>query len=111
MKKIKETLYLSATDLSHYMACKHLTTLDQSGALGILQIPAVRDASLTALQDRGFELETEYLSSLEKQGLSISHPGEDEDHQTAFDRTSKAMRAGLDIIYQASLKLNNWQGR
>ncbi|PWT71234.1 MAG: recombinase RecB [Bacteroidetes bacterium] len=104
------TLILSAMDLSHFMACKHLTTLDQAGALGVLEIPPVRDPSLAAIQQRGFEFEKEYLQTLKDKGFSISEP-ENEEGRSSLERTINAMNNGIDIIYQASLKLDEWQGR
>jgi uncharacterized protein len=107
----QQGLVLSAMDLSHFMVCKHLTTLDQSGALRLIRVPDFRDPGLASLQNRGLELEEQYLDKLQGQGLEISLPGDDSDLQKAIARTIEAMRAGVDIIYQASLKLNNWQGR
>lgn len=106
----QKTLILSAGDLSHYMACKHLSRLNQAAALGTLEMPAPRDPSLAALQQRGLELEQHYLNAFKEQGLTLSIPADTEE-ESSLNRTINAMKAGTDIIYQASLQLNEWQGR
>src|SRR5688572_25993110 len=110
MKLTENMLRLSAGDLSNYMACKHLTTLDQAGALGNLEIPIRRDPSIAAMQQRGLELEKRYLAKYKDQALSISEPG-DEEEKGSLERTINAMKKGSEIIYQATLKLNQWHGR
>jgi len=110
MKIVNQTLLLSAGDLSHHMACKHLTTLNQAAALGTLEMPKPRDPSLAALQKRGLELEQYYLKAFQERGLTLSIPA-DKEEESSLNRTINAMKAGIDIIYQASLQLNEWQGR
>jgi predicted RecB family nuclease len=109
MRIIKKNIILSAGDLSNHMSCKHRTTLDQAAALGILEQPAFRDPSLTALQERGFELEREYLDRFRAENLVISAPDPEEKGNTL--RTITAMKDGVDIIYQASMEMDGWIGR
>jgi len=110
MKLVNQTLVLSAGDLSHHIVCKHLTTLNEAVALGTLKMPKPRDPSLAALQQRGLELEQYYLNIFKEKGLTLSTPAGKEE-ESSLDRTINAMKAGIDIIYQASLQLNEWQGR
>ena len=73
-------------------------------------MPPPRDPSLAALQKRGLELEQYYLEAFRNQGLTLSIPADKEEESSA-ERTIYAMQAGIDIIYQASLQMNGWQGR
>jgi uncharacterized protein len=110
MKKTKENIELSATDLSNYIACRHVTYLDLSAANGTMNVPQYRDPMLAILQQRGLEFEQAYLKSLRDEGLTIAEPGGDE-QSTSIERTISAMQNGVDVIYQASLKMGVWQGK
>src|SRR3954453_2338823 len=110
MRKLQKEIELSASDLSNYIACRHLTFLDLSVANGLLEHPKYRDPMLAVLQERGLEFEQAYLRSLKEKGFSISEPGSDDD-SIGVQRTIKAMREGVDYIYQASLKKGVWQGK
>jgi predicted RecB family nuclease len=109
MKKTEHNITLSATDLSNYIACRHVTYLDLSAANGSIKAPQHRDPALIILQQRGLEFEQAYLKSLREQGLTIAEPDGDE-KLTSIERTIKAMQEGVDVIYQASLKMGVWQG-
>ena len=108
MKKVKENIVLSAADLSNHLACEHLTCLNMQVAFGKLSVPDYYDPSLEIMQERGFQFEQEYLESLRQKGVKISEP---DPEQTGKERTINAMRAGVDIIYQADLRHDRWQGR
>src|SRR5688572_5153801 len=110
MRKTEVNIQLSATDLSNYIACDHITFLDLSVAQGIKEHPKYRDPSLAILQQRGLEFEQAYLQSLRDKGYTIAEPAS-EDNTTALERTIKAMHDGVDYIYQASLKSGPWQGK
>lgn len=110
MRKLQNNIELSASDLSNYIACKHVTYLDLSVANGVIEYPHYRDPMLAVLQQRGLEFEQTYLQSLKDKGCSISEPGSD-DNTTGLHRTVNAMYAGVDYIYQASLKNGIWQGK
>jgi uncharacterized protein len=101
---------LSASDLSNFVACRHLIWLELRAAHHLIEVPTHYEPTLVAIQERGLEFEKEYLESLRKEGKTISEPNED-DLETGTKRTIDAMRRGVDIIYQASLRHNEWQGR
>jgi len=109
MKILSSHLVLSAADLSNHMACRHHTTLDLAAAQGLLDDPPIRDPSLAVMQERGLQLENEYLDSLLATGATVSMPGEND--KDGIQRTIAAMQAGVDIIYQASLSMKGWIGR
>ena len=104
-------LRLSATDLANHLACPHLTALDLAAAEGRLTAPLRDDPQLEALKQRGFEHEQAYLEHLRSQGRTICELGEAGDADEAAGRTIDAMRAGADVIVQATLGRERWHGR
>jgi len=110
MRKINNTIELSASDLSNHIACTHVSLLDLKVVEGILEAPKYHDPLLDILQERGMEFENNFLASLKDQGLSISDT-DLLDGESAIARTVRAMQEGVDIIYQASLKSGIWQGK
>jgi uncharacterized protein len=110
MKLQSNHILLSASDLSSHTACNHLTYLDLFVAKGVFEAPQYRDPMLAILQERGLVFEQAFLQSLRDQGLSIAEPNADE-KETSINRTISAMIDGIDVIYQASLKSDIWQGR
>src|ERR1043166_5247157 len=110
MKIVDTTIYLSASDLSTHISCKHATFLNLQLAKKIIPSPPSYDnPSLAALQQRGEEFEKEYINQLiasEKNVVEI-YKG---DPKGASAQTLDAMQKGVDIIYQARLELGVWNG-
>ena len=107
---------LSASDLVGHLACPHLTALEGEAARGLRVRPVRRDPALDVIQARGFDLEARYLSERRGQGLTVreldSAPPRTLDALRAADAaTLEAMRAGYDVIAQATLFDGRWQGR
>lgn len=109
MKRTGNEILLSASDLSNHSACHHLTVLNLQAAHGLVKPPRFRDESVAIIQERGLEFEREYLRHLEEQGFVIAETTEE--NISAINHTIESMRAGADIIYQASLQYKQWQGR
>src|SRR6476659_5671598 len=110
MKITDTTILLSASDLSTHMSCKHATFLNLQLVKKIIPSPPVYDnPSLVALQQRGDEFEKDYISQLKNSGKTIIeiHKGDTEE---AVAQTLKAMKQGVDIIYQARLEQDTWNG-
>ena len=115
MKRIENTLRLSASDLANHLGCRHLTNLDRAAAEGRAIPPTWRDPALEILKQRGLAHESAYLDHLRAQGRTIfalaptatngDPPG------PAFERTVEAMRQGADVIVQATLTSTRWLGR
>lgn len=110
MKLQDSTILLSASDLSGHIGCSHLTQLDLAAAQGFITAPEYLDPMLELLQERGQEFENQYLKTLKDGGLLISEPIGDES-SSSLTKTREAMERGVDVIYQASLRNGNWQGR
>src|SRR5258705_568262 len=110
MKRIQGGIRLSATDVAHHLACRHLTTLERAAVEERLTRPYWNDQALEALQERGLEHERQYLEALEATGRSVLRI-EADDTATAALATRAAMREGRDVIVQASLASGRWHGR
>jgi len=104
------TIELSASDLSRFLACRHLTALDLAVARGMRKAPTWVDPAMVLMQERGLEHERRYTDALRTQGLTIvdlaEHSGD-----AAVDRSLNAMRAGTKVILQAALRDDRWFGR
>jgi predicted RecB family nuclease len=102
-------LVVSPTDLTNFLACRHLTELDLAVALGDLTAPAEDDESLLVLRERGMVHEREHLARLAAEGRSIVEITARDLRQGEQD-TLAAMRAGADVIYQATFFDGVWRG-
>src|SRR5262245_44607270 len=106
MKSTAESqIRLAATDLSNHLACRHVTSLDLSVALGKRAAPEWRDPDLKVLQERGMAHENAYLDRLRADGLKIA------DFREVEGDTGAAMREGFDVIVQPTLRSGRWFGR
>ena len=114
MKLIADNIRLAPTDLSNFLSCRHLASLDLDVARGTAERPARYGAFLDELRARGLAHEKAYLEHLREQGLSIAEIANEEgDGGAAFDggTTVDAMNAGFDVIFQATLADDAWSGR
>ncbi len=111
MKRTAHGLTLSATDLANHLACRHLTALDREVAEGRRERAPWQRPEVAVLEARGLEHERAYLAHLEAQGREILRLDAEADRASAFDRTVAAMRAGADVIVQATLASGRWMGR
>src|ERR1700730_8320961 len=100
-------LIFSATDLSDFLACEHLTQLVRRRTDGEA-IPRDTSAMTVVLGELGARHETRYLEILKSQGLSVKefaadatrHATRAADLERAAGQTLEAMHDGYDIIYQ-----------
>jgi uncharacterized protein len=111
MKLTGDGIRLSATDLAHHLACRHLTSLDLAAARGELSPPRWQDPDLDVLELRGFEHERAYLDHLHAHGRTIVDLRDAPTPGDAAERTAHAMRAGAHAIAQATLAGGRWLGR
>lgn len=100
--------FLSPSDLSTHMSCKHATSLDIQLQLREIKAPQKNPFSLSdVLIKRGIKFEKEFLEELRlsgKQVLIISEDTKSENKQEALKRTINAMKSGVDVIYQGRLR-------
>jgi uncharacterized protein len=102
---------LSATDLANHLACHHLSHLDLAAARGLRRPPDWFAPDAAILRQRGIDHEAAFLTHLEAQGLRIARPGDDRDEASGAEWTLSSMRAGADVIVQATLVDGCWSGR
>ncbi|MGY1637891.1 TM0106 family RecB-like putative nuclease [Geodermatophilus sp. SYSU D00742] len=108
MYRVDGRLVLSPSDLTRHQECHHLTALNLAVAGGTLQPLAEGVSDQTVLvADLGIAHELRYLESLEEQGLEVVRL-----HQSRSEAaTVEAMRAGVDVIHQATLFDGTWGGQ
>ncbi len=110
MRAVGGTIDLSASDLSRFLGCRHLTALDMQMALGQRERPTWVDPILEVLQKRGLDHEKGYVASLRIRGqreLDLSDLNGDE----AVTATAEALRRGVAVIVQPALREGRWFGR
>ncbi|HSM39011.1 MAG TPA: TM0106 family RecB-like putative nuclease [Candidatus Limnocylindrales bacterium] len=106
----------SATDLVGYLACEHLTALERAALAGLTARPHRDDPELDVLRRRGEKHEWRYLAQLEDEGRTVVRIERDDDAERGdrirrqADETVAAMRAGADVIYQATFFDGQWLG-
>jgi predicted RecB family nuclease len=98
-------LVISATDLSNYLACDHLTELNRQIEVEGLELSYYQDPVLEILRQRGYEHEARYVKHLEAQGLKVLDLKNKPKEETLL-----AMQAGFDVIVQARFENTEWKG-
>jgi len=71
MQHIGDSIWLSATDLANYFACRRLSALNKAAAQSKISPPVRNDPHIEALQQRGFEHERAYLEHLSRSVLGL----------------------------------------
>ena len=114
MHLVGGTIVLSPSDLTAYLACEHRSALDRLVAEGELGRPERDDPELEVLRRRGDEHERAELSRLKATGrevVEITASGHTAaDLYAAEAETVAAMRAGADVIFQATFFDGRWRG-
>ncbi len=111
MRKIKESLQLSATDLVGHLNCRHLTGLDRAVAERTIAKPKVWDPLLKILWERGTIHEKNYVAHLEKAGFHIVKIDGVDITEDAVSQTIDVMKDGAQVIVQGSFINSGWVGR
>jgi len=111
MRVLGNELSLSATDLSNFLSCRHLTALDIAAAYSTRKRPIWEDPLLELLFKRGLEHEMRYVQSLRTDGRRIVDLSDVKDREALLKQTLDAMRAGADVIVQGGLSDGRWFGK
>src|SRR5438876_703801 len=113
MQKVGGRITLSPSDLNDHLECPHLTTLALEVARGERSRPFVADEHAELLRRKGELHERAYLERLRAEGRRIVEItlGEPWDFEAAARQTAEAMRAGAEIISQATFVDGRWRGR
>ncbi|SDP14756.1 uncharacterized protein SAMN05660199_03280 [Klenkia soli] len=108
MYEFDDGLVVSAGDLTGFLACEHLTRLSREVARGERARPTAVDPMTALVAEHGIAHEARHVQRLRDRGLSvveIAQPGSGRDaaglHRAQAD-TVAAMRAGADVVYQAT---------
>jgi uncharacterized protein len=106
-------LVLSPSDLNDYVECPHLTALALEVARGTRKRPYVPNEHGDLLRRKGEEHEAAYLAALRTAGRQVVDViGANRwDFEASARATIEAMRAGAEVIYQATFVLGDWRGR
>ena len=112
MKFTDGQLRLAATDLSNFLACRHLTRLDTLQSHGLLAAPTQFDLGFQKLIERGELHELRVLEGFQGDGCSVVEIPIDRDTPDAEKAaaTSAAMDAGADVVYQGVLLVDHQSG-
>jgi predicted RecB family nuclease len=114
MQLLEGEIVLSATDLTGFLECEHLTQLELKAAKGLLVRPVRDDPELDILTRRGGEHEQAHLARLRGEGRSVVEiTSESRTRADLYARESEtvaAMRAGAEVIYQATFFDGRWRG-
>ena len=109
MKTEHSKIIFSPSDLANHISCKHLTNLNKKAALGELKKPVYKNRVLDMLRERGLNFEQAYLNELRLAGKNIVEIHQE--NTNAEQDTIAAMKAGVDVIYQARLvEQGEWGG-
>ena len=105
-------LWLSPSDLSAHLACPYLTRLEIEAARKERDRPHTRDKLADLVAKKGDEHEAAFLAVLKTDGRQVVEIAFDGGgFEQAAARTEAAMRAGADVIYQATFARDGWRGR
>ena len=107
----------SATDLVGFLACGHRFELERAALAGLVKKPIRSDPTIELVQERGYEHERRYLEDLRAAGRTIVEIPRDgstantrEGLREAAAASVEAMRAGADVVYQATFFDEAWRG-
>lgn len=107
-------LVVSASDLTGFLACEHLTRLSLEVARGERPRPTAVDPVTQLVAAHGTAHEERHLRRLRGRGLDvavIASPGRGTEALVqAREETLAAMRAGVDVVYQATFFDGTWRG-
>src|SRR5712691_10334191 len=94
-------IYFSPSDLNNFLACEHLTRLELGVVRGALSRPVFENPEADLIKRNGDEYEASHLARLREKGLRVEEVVFDFDWHAAAAATEAAMRAGVDVVYQA----------
>ena len=109
MQRIADKIFHSATDLTHFSECQHLTWLDRLNFDEPMEKTATDDQT-KLIQDKGFAHEKNFLDKLGELHQNITEITQDASLDERVAATIAAIRDGVEVIYQATLVRGNLIG-
>lgn len=113
MQRVSEQTLYSASDLVAFLDCEHRTALDLLTLTdnGLLAERTRPDESAELVARKGDEHERRHLATLRAAGREVIDIAEQGgDLEARIQRTTEAMRLGVEVIYQATLRDGCWIG-
>src|SRR5208283_1351161 len=102
----------SATDIASFLACPHTATLARAESKNRIKKPFFANPSVDLLQKLGLEHEKRYLRKLvDQDGLVIAQIDVNGHWEDAAAETVRALREGVDAVYQATFLEGTSGGR
>lgn len=102
----------SVTALSDFLACRHIATLDRARQKGEVTKPCFADSQNELLKQLGLAHERRYLNQLtDAEDLDVVQIEISSEWPETAAETSKALRNGVDAVYQATFFEPPWYGR
>ena len=109
MQKIAGQIFYSATDLTHFADCEHLTWLDRLNLDAPME-KAEGDDQAKLIQGLGYAHEEAFLAKLEGCHSNVASISTKGSLQERVANTQAAIAAGAEVIYQATLARGNLIG-
>jgi len=107
----------AATDLVGFLACTHRLALERAALAGLVERPIRDDPTIELIAKRGEAHERRYLDDLRATGRTVvvierdgSIADAGDQLRAAAEETTAAMRAGADVVYQATFFDGRWRG-
>ena len=117
MQRIDGQPVYAATDLVGFLACRHRLALERAAFDGLVGKPFRNDPSIELIAKRGTLHEQRYRDELVASGRSVVEIQPDgsiadrgEELRAAAAETIRALRAGVDVVYQATFFDGRWVG-
>ena len=111
MRHFNGTFHPSATDLAHFLGCRHLAALEMQAATGALKRPHFDDPILDLLFKRGTEHEKAHVAALKAAGRDVVDLSHIVQADPLVAATLDEMRRGADVIVQGALRSGIWYGK
>jgi predicted RecB family nuclease len=107
----------SASDLVGFLACHHRLALERAAFADLVERPVRNDPEIELIQKRGYAHEQRYRDELVASGRSVVEIKPDgsiaergDEIRAAAAATIEALRAGVDVVYQATFFNGRWVG-
>jgi uncharacterized protein len=107
----------AATDLVGFLACSHRLALERAAMANLVRKPKREDPAIDLIARRGIAHEQRYLAELRAEARSVVEIERDgsiadagEALRAAAAETEAAMRAGAEVVYQATFFDGTWRG-
>jgi predicted RecB family nuclease len=108
----------AATDLVGFLACSHRLALERAAMAGLAKKPIRADPEIELIAKRGVVHEQRYLADLKAEGRTVVEIERLDDERLPRGHrlraqaaaTENAMRAGAEVIYQATFFDGTWLG-